>query len=72
MTLKQLNDIITGFPERCYMVFLTSHILKSLEKFGPRSQMAEVDILKNGMMIQLLIVKLLHSKLLDGNQMYIM
>ena len=72
MTLKQLNDIITGFPERCYMVFLTPHILKSLERFGLRSQMAEVAILKNGMMIQLLIVKLQHSKLLGGNQMYTM
>ena len=72
MTLKQLNDIITGFPERCYMVFLTSHILKSLEKFGQKFQMDEVAILKNGMMIQLLIVKLLHFKLLVGNQMYTM
>lgn len=44
MSLKQLNDIITGFPKRCYMVFLTSHILKSLEKFGQKFQMDEVAI----------------------------
>lgn len=30
MTLKQLNDTITGFPERCYMIFSDTSYSKKI------------------------------------------
>ena len=32
MTLKQLNDIITGFPERCYMIYSDTTYSKKLRE----------------------------------------
>ena len=32
MTLKQLNDIITGFPERCYMIYSDISYSKKLRE----------------------------------------
>lgn len=32
MTLKQLNDIITGYPERCYMIYSDTTYSKKIRE----------------------------------------